>query len=203
MLYIKQTDYYLSDRHAKKEKNTQVKKLSKGMKQKVLLVRALLHSPKILFLDEPTSGLDPASADTIHRILRELNDQGITILLTSHNMEEVDKLCNRVAFLNQGEIVEMGSPEALKLDHSNRRIKVLIDDGHGLGIAKELDMDSKESARPYRRDTEGKVVCSFLWSQHWLRYLLCTGGICKTLSFASIGAILIKKHTILRPTSTS
>ena len=94
-------------------------------KQKVLLVRALLHSPKILFLDEPTSGLDPASADTIHRILRELNDQGITILLTSHNMEEVDKLCNRVAFLNQGEIVEMGSPEALKLDHSNRRIKVL------------------------------------------------------------------------------
>jgi ABC-2 type transport system ATP-binding protein len=154
---IKQTDYYLERIGMLKEKNTQVKKLSKGMKQKVLLVRALLHSPKILFLDEPTSGLDPASADTIHRILRELNDQGITILLTSHNMEEVDKLCNRVAFLNQGEIVEMGSPEALKLDHSNRRIKVLIDDGHGLA-SKELDMDSKESARLLSEwMTEGKV----------------------------------------------
>ena len=67
---IKQTDYYLERIGMLKEKNTQVKKLSKGMKQKVLLVRALLHSPKILFLDEPTSGLDPASADTIHRILR-------------------------------------------------------------------------------------------------------------------------------------
>ena len=156
-----------------KEKNTQVKKLSKGMKQKVLLVRALLHSPKILFLDEPTSGLDPASADTIHRILRELNDQGITILLTSHNMEEVDKLCNRVAFLNQGEIVEMGSPEALKLDHSNRRIKVLIDDGHGLA-SKELDMDSKESARLLSEvDDRGERCGPFIpVSQHWLRYLL-------------------------------
>ncbi|HZJ58401.1 MAG TPA: ABC transporter ATP-binding protein [Clostridia bacterium] len=154
---IKQTDYYLERIGMAGEKNTQVKKLSKGMKQKVLLVRALLHSPKILFLDEPTSGLDPASADTIHKVLKELNDQGITVLLTSHNMEEVDKLCNRVAFLNHGEIVEMGRPETLKMDHSNRRMKVLIDDEHGL-ISKELDMDRAESAKLLSGwMTEGKV----------------------------------------------
>lgn len=80
--------------------NTQVKKLSKGMRQRVLLIRALLHSPALLFLDEPTSGLDPASAADIHDVLRELNAAGTTIFLTTHNMAEADNLCDRVAFLN-------------------------------------------------------------------------------------------------------
>jgi len=141
---IEQTNYYLERVGLIKEKNTQVKKLSKGMKQKVLLVRALLHNPKILLLDEPTSGLDPTSAENIHNLLFELNSEGITILLTSHNMEEVDKLCNRVAILNQGEIVEAGSPLGLKLAHSTRRMRVLIDEGQGL-VSKELDMDDVES----------------------------------------------------------
>lgn len=139
-----QTDYYLDQIGMTQDKNTQVKKLSKGMKQKVLLIRALLHNPKILFLDEPTSGLDPASAETIHKILLELNSEGKTILLTSHNMEEVDKLCHNVAFLNQGQIVEAGSPVELKLEHSTRRMRVLIDEGDGL-VSKELDMDGEES----------------------------------------------------------
>ncbi len=142
----KSTDYYLNQVGLAKDKNVPVKKLSKGMKQKVLLIRALLHRPRILFLDEPTSGLDPASADTIHEMLLRLNSEGMTILLTSHNMEEVDKLCHRVAFLNQGEIVEEGSPQELKLEYSNKRIRVLIDEGQGT-VSKELDLNGEQSAK--------------------------------------------------------
>lgn len=108
------------------EEKKQVMKLSKGMKQRVLLARGLLHKPKLLLLDEPTSGLDPANAEGIYDALRELNEAGTTIFLTTHNMEEADKLCDRVAFLNSGEVVEIGSPDELKLKHTNNKIEVLL-----------------------------------------------------------------------------
>ncbi len=118
-------DFYLEKVNLINEKKTRVKDLSKGMKQKVLLVRALIHRPEILILDEPTSGLDPASADSLHNIFLDLKNEGITILLTSHNMEEVDKLCDRVGFLHQGELVASGRPVDLKLNYSEGRVKVL------------------------------------------------------------------------------
>lgn len=88
-------------------------KLSKGMKQRLILARALMHHPKILFLDEPTSGLDPATANEIHSLLSELKSEGTTIFLTTHNMEEAHKLCDHIALLNEGSIVEFGVPEEL------------------------------------------------------------------------------------------
>lgn len=106
----------------------EAKKLSKGMKQRLMLARAVLHKPKLLFLDEPTSSLDPATTLEIHRLLRKLNEEGTTIFLTTHNMEEADKLCDRVAFLNTGEIVEIGKSEALKLKYANDDIKVILRD---------------------------------------------------------------------------
>jgi len=106
----------------------EARKLSKGMKQRLMLARAVLHKPKLLFLDEPTSSLDPGTALEIHRLLRKLNEEGTTIFLTTHNMEEADKLCNRVAFLNAGEIVEIGNPEALKLKYTTEDIKVILRD---------------------------------------------------------------------------
>lgn len=136
-------DVFLERVDLLQEKNTPVKKLSKGMKQKVLLVRALMHQPKLLFLDEPTSGLDPTSASNMHQILQELNQGGTTIFLTSHNMEEVEKLCDRVAFLNEGRIVATGAPGELKLQHATRTLRVLIDNGTVLE-EKKLDMDSVE-----------------------------------------------------------
>jgi ABC-2 type transport system ATP-binding protein len=138
-------DNYLEAVSLLKEKGTQVKKLSKGMKQRVLLVRALLHNPKILMLDEPTSGLDPSSADEIHCLLRKLNSEGMTIMLTSHNMEEVNKLCDRTAFLNSGSIAELGTPEELKLKYADRKVKVLLDGRNSLE-QKVVGLDSEESA---------------------------------------------------------
>lgn len=108
----------------------EAKKLSKGMKQRLMIARAVLHKPKLLFLDEPTSSLDPGTTLEIHRMLRKLNEEGTTIFLTTHNMEEADKLCHRVAFLNDGEIVDIGKPQDLKLKYINDDIKVILKDGN-------------------------------------------------------------------------
>jgi len=104
-------------------------KLSKGMRQRLMLARAVLHKPKLLFLDEPTSALDPGNSLEVHKLLRSLNDEGTTIFLTTHKMEEADKLCDRVAFLNYGEIVELGNPAELKLKYTTDEIQVVLLDG--------------------------------------------------------------------------
>ena len=87
-----------------------VDKLSKGMRQRLALARAILHKPKVLFLDEPTSGLDPGTARGIHRLIQGLRENGATIFLTTHNMDEAVKLCDHVALLHKGKIVEQGVP---------------------------------------------------------------------------------------------
>jgi len=87
--------------------------ISKGMRQRLALARAILHKPKILFLDEPTSGLDPGTARSIHKLILNLRDQGSTIFLTTHNMDEAVKLCDRVALLHEGVIIEQGVPEEI------------------------------------------------------------------------------------------
>ncbi len=85
--------------------------LSKGMRARLQLARVFMHSPKIIFLDEPTSGLDPMTQKQIHKLILEKKKQGCTIFLTTHNMEEAAKLCDTVALLNEGVIVDSGSPE--------------------------------------------------------------------------------------------
>jgi len=92
-------------------KKTVVDQLSKGMRQRLVLARAVLHRPKILFLDEPTSALDPMTARGIHQLIRELRDRGSTVFLTTHNMEEATHLCDRVVMLHHGKIIEEGTPK--------------------------------------------------------------------------------------------
>lgn len=105
-------------------------KLSKGQTQRLILARALLHKPKVLFLDEPTSGLDPSTALEVHRILKELRDEGMAIFLTTHNMEEATKLCDHVALLNEGVIVEYGTPEEICLKYNRiKKYRVQLTDG--------------------------------------------------------------------------
>ncbi|MCC2349985.1 ABC transporter ATP-binding protein [Bacillus pacificus] len=110
------------------DKKTLVKKLSKGMKQRVTLARAILHKPDILFLDEPTSALDPVNVQNIHKVLKDLNKEGTTIFLTTHNMEEAETLCNRIAFLCGGEIVALDTPENLRLQYAKDQIQVVLKD---------------------------------------------------------------------------
>ncbi|AWB43699.1 multidrug ABC transporter ATP-binding protein [Paenibacillus sp. CAA11] len=91
-----------------------VETFSKGMKQRLQIARGLINEPQILFLDEPSIGLDPISARKLRQIIHQLNEQGTTILLTTHYMQEADELCDRIAFINQGEIAAIDTPEQLK-----------------------------------------------------------------------------------------
>ena len=94
--------------------DAQVDKLSGGMQQRLQIGRALLHRPTVIFLDEPTAGIDPQGRLALWEILQELHDQGQTILLTTHYMDEADALCQRIAIMDHGKVVAEGSPEELK-----------------------------------------------------------------------------------------
>jgi len=96
-------------------KDSLVKTYSKGMKQRLILCMALVSNPEVLFLDEPTSGLDVQSSRLIQDLLRRLNKAGSTIFLTTHNMDEANELCDRIAIIDKGKIVAMDAPEKLRL----------------------------------------------------------------------------------------
>ena len=117
----KRIDFLLERVGLAQDKKKLARRLSKGMRQRLVLARALLHSPKVLFLDEPTSGLDPATAQAIHKLLKEVQAEGTTILLTTHNMEEATKLCDRVALLNDGKIVSLDTPRNTCLNFKRER----------------------------------------------------------------------------------
>ena len=109
---------------------TKASNLSKGMRARLLLARAMMHDPKILFLDEPTSGLDPKSMRGIHEMILEKKKDGSTIFITTHNMEEAAKLCDDVMLLNDGCIVEHGKPaELCRKYYRSKKVKVRLNDG--------------------------------------------------------------------------
>lgn len=142
---LKRTELY---EHKKKPAG----KLSKGQMQRLVLARAVLHSPKVLFLDEPTSGLDPSTAQAIHQLLLELREAGMAIFLTTHNMEEATKLCDHVALLNNGQIVEYGTPEGLCLRYNqDKRYRVLLTDGTKL-VLRQNQEDVERLSRLLQED---------------------------------------------------
>jgi ABC-2 type transport system ATP-binding protein len=96
------------------KRDIKAKKYSKGMKQRLLLCMALMTDPQILFLDEPTSGLDVQSAKIIKQLIREYNELGMTIFLTTHDMEVANELCDRIAIINHGKIISLDTPENIK-----------------------------------------------------------------------------------------
>ncbi len=100
------------------------KDLSRGLRQRALIARGLLHSPALFFLDEPTSALDPHSAKMIRDLVIKLRNNGTTVFLTTHYMEEADSLCDRLAIMNRGTIVACGRPEKLKKQFGRRSAKV-------------------------------------------------------------------------------
>lgn len=103
------------------QRKTIVEKTSTGMKQRFLLVRAIIHQPKLLFLDEPTSGLDPTTTKKIHELLTNLKKSGTTIFLTTHNMYEATLLCDHLVLLNNGKVVEQGTPKNLITKYNSEK----------------------------------------------------------------------------------
>lgn len=111
-------------------RKTLAEKLSTGMKQRMLLVRAIINKPQVLFLDEPTSGLDPSTSQSIHELIKELQSEGTTIFLTTHDMHEATILCDKIVLLNKGQIVEAGTPsDLIQKYNTDKRVKITYRSG--------------------------------------------------------------------------
>ena len=111
-------------------RKTLAEKLTTGMKQRMLLVRAIINKPQVLFLDEPTSGLDPSTSKSIHELIKELQAEGTTIFLTTHDMHEATILCDKIVLLNKGQIVEAGTPSDLIQKYNTaKRVKITYQSG--------------------------------------------------------------------------
>jgi ABC-type multidrug transport system ATPase subunit len=106
-----------------------VRAYSLGMRRKLLLARGLLHRPRLLYLDEPTANLDIHSTAIVHRIVKSLTAEGVTVLLTTHNMREVEEVCDRVAILCRGRLIALDSPLALRQQHAERKVDVVLAGG--------------------------------------------------------------------------
>jgi ABC-2 type transport system ATP-binding protein len=113
--------------------------LSRGMLQRVTLARALLHEPELLFLDEPTSALDPVNSRHIYKGIERLKAKGTTIFLTTHDMNEAEELCDRVAFLHQGEIQLLDAPKRLRRNYANGSMRVELHDGETVELKQGKD----------------------------------------------------------------
>jgi len=111
-----------------------VRGYSLGMRKKLLLARALLHDPQVLYLDEPTANLDIHSAELVHRILRERVESGATVVMTTHDMGEVEKICDRVAIVAKGKLIALDSPLALRQEHTERKADVILNSGERLSF---------------------------------------------------------------------
>lgn len=128
--------------------------LSKGMRNRLQLARVFMQNPKIIFLDEPTSGLDPATTKAVHKLIMEKKKEGCTIFLTTHDMTEATKLCDHVALLNEGTIVEYGSPAEIcrRYNHQNRLLIHTYD-----GTDRELANEPASAQELFDLFKEGQV----------------------------------------------
>ncbi|MBE0409972.1 MAG: ABC transporter ATP-binding protein [Anaerolineales bacterium] len=125
---------------------SRVETFSKGMRQRLMVARALVNNPRILFLDEPTEGLDPVSSETIRNIILDEKSRGTTVFLTTHDMIEADKLSDRVAFIDQGKIVALDTPHALKQQYGKRALIAEVISSDGNLSTREIVMDEQHTA---------------------------------------------------------
>lgn len=130
------------------DRDVRVESFSKGMKMRLNFIRSIMHKPSLMFFDEPTSGLDPVNAHIIKEIILDQKSAGRTVFLTTHNMTDAEHLCDRVAFIVDGQIVVTGSPKALMIEHGKRRVKVEYQLDGSL-LEKEFEMHNLAGNREF------------------------------------------------------
>ena len=132
---------------------TKVSRLSKGMRQRLIIARAILHSPKLLFLDEPTSGLDPLNTSDIHKLILSLKESGTTIFLTTHKMDEAMSLCDRVVLLSEGVLIENDAPDEIcRKYNSENSLHILLKNGERVILPNTAD--SQETISEYMKNEQ-------------------------------------------------
>jgi len=138
--------------------NDRVETYSKGMKQRLMVARSIVNKPRILFLDEPTAGLDPTSSESIRNIILEERERGATVFLTTHDMMEADKLSDRVAFMNQGQIVALDTPHQLKQQYGKRALRAKVSTESGGLEDREITLDTPETPEAVHKLFEREKV---------------------------------------------
>lgn len=130
--------------------DAKVDQLSGGQQQRLMIARALIHEPRVIFLDEPTVGLDPQARHALWDILRELHGEGRTIIMTTHYMEEADRLCERVAIMDEGRLLALDTPQRLKTRAPGGTLVELVLDGDASGAAtRARELPGVVSAEPH------------------------------------------------------
>ncbi len=154
------------DTHSSKK----IKQLSGGMKRRLMIAKALVHSPKLLLLDEPTAGVDVELRESLWSFVRELKKEGISVLLTTHYLEEAEALCDRIGIINKGELIFCGTPKEVIAKYSTKKISLKTKDGKKHHF---VDSASKELAEILHKNqisfsdiidiqiTEGKLEEAF------------------------------------------
>lgn len=139
-----------------REKDIPVRAYSKGMRKKLLLARELLHQPDLLLLDEPTANLDVHSTELIRQIIKDLARRGVTVLITTHNMHEVEQVCERVAIISRGKLIDLDSPTAFKARNTERIVDVVLEraDGHEKLV---VDLTNDAQRRTFARILESET----------------------------------------------
>lgn len=133
--------------------NDLVSKFSGGMKRRLMIARALMHRPRVLFLDEPTVGLDPQTRRKIWDLIRRMNSEGMTVLLTTHYIEEAEMLCHRVGIMDRGQLIALGTPAELK----QKVGEVAVESFEGTETGYKL-FSCREEALDYARKVTGNVL---------------------------------------------
>lgn len=137
-----------------------VEELSKGMAQKVQFITTVIHKPSLLILDEPFSGFDPVNAQLVRNEILRLRDEGTTIILSTHNMESVEELCDNIALINKSKLVISGQTDAIRREHGSNQVEVLYRSGGQLAERSELfeifsDEEMKDSRRAVLNVNDG------------------------------------------------
>ncbi|MFW5700787.1 MAG: ABC transporter ATP-binding protein [Cyclobacteriaceae bacterium] len=171
--------------------NKKFKAYSKGMKRKLTIAAALIHNPKILFLDEPTTGIDVASVRQIREMIKKLNDNGTTVFLTTHYIEEAERLCDRVAFINNGKIIKIDSVENLLNETKEANI---------IEVVFETNSHNKDELLIKLNQRFTNIECS-LKNLNTIKILSTAKiDISPIVSFLSSENIFIREAKLIRPT---
>ena len=139
------------------DRDTRVSAFSKGMKMRLNFIRSLLNRPEILFLDEPTAGLDPGNARIMKDIILDLQQEGVTIFLTTHHMDDAGELCKRLAFMVEGSLPVIDSTSALKLRHGEKKLRVTYTEGDD-SLSGEFPMEGLANNKLFQEILKSREV---------------------------------------------
>ncbi len=137
-------DYLMQNLSLYEHRNKKIKQLSGGMKRRLMIAKALVHSPKLLLLDEPTAGVDVGLRESLWRFVAELKKEGLSILLTTHYLEEAEKLCEKVAIIHKGQILFCGSPKEVISQYAQKKVIIFLKDGVRLEFLEHSNLGLNE-----------------------------------------------------------